>query len=148
MGLDERRDPGSCPFHFSSNRRHTRCLSTGVQTCALPICGGRANLTNVGDHRHLVEAFGPGGRFLYSAFSRFDNVSLISLMEEIGIAVKEEDHGRIFPLSNSAVDVVQALENALLAAGAEIRKNTPVLGLRFTLAPADGKPSVAGLMIQ
>ena len=110
--------------------------------------GGRANLTNVGDHRHLVDAFGPGGRFLYSAFSRFDNVSLIRLMEEIGIAVKEEDHGRIFPLSNSAVDVVLALENALLAAGAEIRRNSPVLGLLFTPAAEGGMPAVTGLAVQ
>src|SRR3546814_1089386 len=30
-----------CYFFFSSRRRHTRCaLVTGVQTCALPICGG------------------------------------------------------------------------------------------------------------
>src|SRR3546814_6190171 len=30
-------------FFFSSRRRHTRCaLVTGVQTCALPICPGRA----------------------------------------------------------------------------------------------------------
>src|SRR3546814_3408974 len=32
-----------CSFFFSSRRRHTRCaLVTGVQTCALPICGAEA----------------------------------------------------------------------------------------------------------
>src|SRR3546814_9262997 len=33
-------------FFFSSRRRHTRCaLVTGVQTCALPICGARQSVT-------------------------------------------------------------------------------------------------------
>src|SRR3546814_8733303 len=40
MSLSCRSYSDSCSFFFSSRRRHTRCaLVTGVQTCALPICG-------------------------------------------------------------------------------------------------------------
>src|SRR3546814_439711 len=53
-------------FFFSSRRRHTRCaLVTGVQTCALPICGGRILfVTSLADngpgtYRACVEASGP-----------------------------------------------------------------------------------------
>src|SRR3546814_7643641 len=56
-----------CFFFFSSRRRHTRCaLVTGVQTCALPICGergGDAARSDPGDAAdHDVGAAGPGDR--------------------------------------------------------------------------------------
>ncbi len=107
--------------------------------------GGRANLTNLGDHRHLADAFGKPGRFLFSALSKFDNRSLIRLMEEIGVKVKEEDHGRIFPVSDSAKQVVDALERALLAAGATIHKNMPVEGLLVERAATNAPTTVTGL---
>src|SRR3546814_3288806 len=40
-------------FFFSSRRRHTRCaLVTGVQTCALPICGGRYGSPTLREQRN------------------------------------------------------------------------------------------------
>lgn len=111
--------------------------------------GGRANLTNVGDHRHIADAFGRDGRFLYSALTRFDNDSLVRLLAEIGVQVKVEDHGRIFPVTDSAKSVVDAMERALLSLGVEIRMNSAVAGLVMA-AKAEGAgelPVVKGLRI-
>src|SRR3546814_11592707 len=59
----------NCIFFFSSRRRHTRCaLVTGVQTCALPICGASYDrfrnrvMFPIGDRRGRIIAF--GGRAL------------------------------------------------------------------------------------
>ena len=69
----------------------------------------------------------PGnGRFLYSAFSEFSNEDIISFFENLGIALKEEDHGRMFPVSNRAMDVVEALLNQMKRLDVQIRTSTTV----------------------
>ncbi|GAE92881.1 dehydrogenases [Gracilibacillus boraciitolerans JCM 21714] len=74
----------------------------------------------------------PGnGRFLYSAFSTFDNYDIIDYFEGLGVPLKEEDHGRMFPLSNKSSDVVNALLNQLDEWNVSVRKNTSVNTINF-----------------
>src|SRR5699024_9809060 len=69
----------------------------------------------------------PGnGKFLYSPFSTFDNESIIDFFESRDVNLKEEDHGRMFPVSNRAQDVVDALVKAIKDNGVEIRQETTV----------------------
>src|SRR5690625_549679 len=48
--------------------------------------GGRCNITNTGDVRHLVESFPGNGRFLYSAFQSYTNDDVIQLLADEGVA--------------------------------------------------------------
>ena len=59
--------------------------------------GGRCNVTNNGTIDDLMEGIPGNGRFLYSVFSQFDNHDIIRFFEENGVALKVEDHGRVFP---------------------------------------------------
>ncbi len=72
---------------------------------------GRCNVTNdCGDIRTLVEAVPANGRFLYSAFSAFMPADTIAFFENAGVPLKTERGGRVFPQSDKAMDIADALE--------------------------------------
>ncbi|WP_027964202.1 NAD(P)/FAD-dependent oxidoreductase [Halalkalibacillus halophilus] len=71
--------------------------------------GGRCNVTNVLPDEELIDHIPGNGRFLYSPFSTFNNQSIIDYFESLGVNLKEEDKGRMFPVSDSAKTVVQTL---------------------------------------
>lgn len=71
--------------------------------------GGRCNVTNRLPLEEIVKNIPGNGRFLYGPFSVFNNEDIISFFEGLGVPLKEEDHGRMFPVSNKAKDVVNAL---------------------------------------
>ncbi len=75
--------------------------------------GGRCNVTNRLPQEEVIKHIPGNGKFLYSAFSIFNNYDIIDFFENMGIRLKEEDHGRMFPVSNSAQSVVNALINRL-----------------------------------
>ncbi|MFD1019104.1 BaiN/RdsA family NAD(P)/FAD-dependent oxidoreductase [Thalassobacillus hwangdonensis] len=93
--------------------------------------GGRCNVTNRLPKEEVIKHIPGNGKFLYSAFSVFDNYDIIDFFENLGVALKEEDHGRMFPASNKAKDVVQALLNRLDELGVDIRTNTPVEAIHY-----------------
>ncbi|TBL71193.1 NAD(P)/FAD-dependent oxidoreductase [Paenibacillus thalictri] len=88
--------------------------------------GGRCNVTNAGDLDEIVKHIPGNGRFLYSAFSTFSNYDIIDFFENMGISLKEEDRGRMFPVSDKAKSVVDALVGRVRAQGVEIKVNSPV----------------------
>ena len=88
--------------------------------------GGRCNVTNRLPIEELIKHLPGNGKFLYSAFSIFSNEDIIAYFEKMGIALKEEDHGRMFPVSNKAQSVVDALLAKLAALHVSILTNTPV----------------------
>jgi len=90
---------------------------------------GRCNLTNIASREVFISHFGPQGRFLNNAFGRFFSEDLRALLERFGVPTKVERGGRVFPLSDQAVDVVIALERYMRTNRVEIRLNTPVRGL-------------------
>ncbi len=63
--------------------------------------GGRCNVTNRLPIDEIIKHIPGNGRFLYSAFSLFNNEDIITFFEKLGIELKEEDHGRMFPVSTS-----------------------------------------------
>ncbi|WP_215147300.1 NAD(P)/FAD-dependent oxidoreductase [Exiguobacterium sp. s91] len=93
--------------------------------------GGRCNVTNRKPLDELVQSIPGNGRFLYSAFSQFNNESIIELFEGFGVALKEEDNGRMFPVSDKAADVVRVLIDQIRAHGAEIQTDAQVATLDF-----------------
>lgn len=73
----------------------------------------RCNLTNSCDLETFIRAFGPNGRFLYSAFNRFFREELIDFLNKRGVETKTERGGRVFPASDKARDVVAAFKSYL-----------------------------------
>lgn len=93
--------------------------------------GGRCNVTNRLPIDEIVKHIPGNGRFLYSAFSVFNNEDIIRFFENLGVKLKEEDHGRMFPASNDAKSVVNALLNRLKELGVTIRTNSPVEDINY-----------------
>ena len=91
--------------------------------------GGRCNVTNRLPIDEIVKNIPGNGRFLYSPFTVYNNEDIIVFFENLGVALKEEDHGRMFPVSNRAQDVVDAMLKELDRLKVEIRQNTPVAKL-------------------
>ena len=90
---------------------------------------GRGNVTNTAAIEEFVAAFGPTGKFLYGAFSRFSNDDLISLLDRLGVPTKIERGGRVFPRSDRAADVADALERWLRDLKVDIRLGTTAKSL-------------------
>ena len=73
---------------------------------------GRCNVTNNCDIETLIANIPKNPRFLYSAFSVFSPDDVMSFFKENGVPLKTERGNRVFPVSDKAVDIVDALVNA------------------------------------
>src|SRR4051812_11361164 len=93
--------------------------------------GGRCNVTNRLPIDELIKHIPGNGRFLHSAFSLFNNEDIILFFKKLGIELKEEDHGRMFPISNKAQSVVDALLNRLSDLHVKIKINSPVKKIEY-----------------
>jgi len=98
---------------------------------------GRCNLTNSAEMREFIARFGPSGRFLRQAFSRFFNNDLMDFFEDLGLKLVTERGGRVFPASGQAGDVLRALRQWLQQCGVEVQTSATVEGLVVT----DGRVS-------
>ena len=84
---------------------------------------GRCNVTNnCTELDELIENVPQNGRFLYSAFSNFMPSDTMELFEDMGVPLKTERGGRVFPVSDKAVDIVDALVSFATDDGAQIVK--------------------------
>jgi predicted Rossmann fold flavoprotein len=91
--------------------------------------GTRCNITQATDNRGIVSAFGPGGRFLHSPLAALGVEETVALFEAEGVPTKVEDTGKIFPVSNRAIDVLAALLRRLERSGAKLALGEPVLDI-------------------
>ena len=76
---------------------------------------GRCNVTNNADLETLLANTPKNGKFLYSAFSRFDGRDAMAFFEKLGVPLKTERGNRVFPVSDRAFDISGALERRLKA---------------------------------
>jgi predicted Rossmann fold flavoprotein len=74
---------------------------------------GRCNLTNSCDVRTFLDSVPTNGRFLYGALSAFSPDDTMDLFEKIGLPLKTERGNRVFPISDRAADVAEALSSFL-----------------------------------
>lgn len=88
--------------------------------------GTRCNITHNCDNAGIIKAFGRNGRFLHSALAALPPPEVINMIEAAGVATKVEDTGKIFPVSNRAIDVRDALVNMAIDSGAKIEPESPV----------------------
>jgi len=82
--------------------------------------GGRCNVTNNKEPSELIRFIPGNGRFLHSVLSRFGSREIAEFFVELGIGLKEEDHGRMFPSTDKAKTVVDALLREVRSCGVEI----------------------------
>ncbi|NLB37491.1 MAG: NAD(P)/FAD-dependent oxidoreductase [Clostridiales bacterium] len=82
---------------------------------------GRRNVTNKCDSvQDIISNFPVNGRFLFSALNSFMPADTIAFFESAGIKLKVERGNRVFPVSDKAVDIVDALTDFALSNGARI----------------------------
>lgn len=94
--------------------------------------GGRCNFTHTGDIDGFVRAYGKKGRFLKPSLHSFSNLDLIDYFEKKKIHHKAEKDGCIFPKSNRAADIVNALKNDLANTSAQILYGRAVKNITYS----------------
>ncbi len=94
--------------------------------------GGRCNVTNRMPIDELIAHIPGNGRFMHSPFSVFNNEDIIRFFEGLGISLKEEDRGRMFPVTDKASTVVKTLLNQVSKLGVDIRTNKAVKTIDFS----------------
>ena len=88
--------------------------------------------------RSIANAFGEGGRFLGPSLRALSVEATIALFEGEGVATKVEGNGKVFPVSDRAVDVLDALVRRLDRSGATLRSDCPALGVEPEPDGSDG----------
>ena len=106
-------------YSASQNLDKNECEITVVEKNSRParkvmITGkGRCNVTNNCDTNTLIANTAKNGKFLYSAFNNFNSQDTMNFFENHGVALKTERGNRVFPVSDKAVDIVDALVKAV-----------------------------------
>jgi predicted Rossmann fold flavoprotein len=100
--------------------------------------GTRCNITHACDNRGIVAAFGKNGKFLHSSLAQFGVQETLDFFHTEGVATKVEETGKIFPVSDRASDVLDALVRRLERSGAVLSLEEPLIdvqreGLCFVL---------------
>lgn len=85
---------------------------------------GRCNLTNDCDLDTLMQNIPCGGRFLYSAFAACSPQDVMAYFESLGVRLKVERGNRVFPVSDQAAEIVNALYDEMKRTGVEIISGT------------------------
>ncbi|MCD7788388.1 MAG: NAD(P)/FAD-dependent oxidoreductase [Firmicutes bacterium] len=79
--------------------------------------GGRCNLTNLCGVSEFLAHVVRSPKFLYSSLSAFAPKDTMSFFENLGVQLKVEDEGRVFPVSDKAADIVNALYDLCVSRG-------------------------------
>jgi hypothetical protein len=118
-------------IHAAERGRRVLLLEKGKKPGVKILMSGgtRCNITHDCDNRGIVEAFGPNGKFLHSALAAFGVRDTIAFFNGEGVATKVEDTGKIFPVSDRALDVLDALLRRLHRSGATLSTLEAVRGL-------------------
>jgi len=106
----------------------------------------RCNVTNARDMDDFIAMYGANGRFLYRAFSRFFRDELLKLLKRYGVATQQEEDGRIFPASNNAQDVVEALRCFMADHGVQVHADTRATGIQIAQGRVTGVMTDQGII--
>lgn len=87
---------------------------------------GRCNITNASDMSEFIKNTPGNGKFLYGAYERFTNEDLLQLLHDAGLETKVERGGRVFPASDSALDVRNTFMKLMKHYGVDVHLEEPV----------------------
>ena len=108
--------------------------------------GGRCNLTNAEfDTRKFLEKFKDSDKFLFSTFSRFGIKETLDFFHRLGVETKIENEQRVFPVSDNAKTVFDALLKYLKKNKVEIILNSTVSDI---LISKEGKNKISGIKLK
>ena len=108
---------------------------------------GRCNLTNSCDEESFFQSVVTNPKFLYSAFYGYTNQDTIAFFESLGLKVKEERGGRIFPVSDHSSDVIRVMEKRLRELDVKIHLNSQVQEILTGEAETEGR-KVQGAILE
>lgn len=87
---------------------------------------GRCNITNACDMSDFIKNTPGNGKFLYGAYERFTNEDLLQLLHDAGLETKVERGDRVFPASDSALDVRNTFMKLMKHYGVDVHLEEPV----------------------
>ncbi len=87
---------------------------------------GRCNITNVENVSDFIGHYPGNGRFLHGILRGFDNIALREFFEGYGVETKVERGGRVFPVSDDAEKIVEALATFLTDMGVKVQSGIAV----------------------
>lgn len=82
---------------------------------------GRCNVTNNAPISEVIENINGKKGFLYSALSRFSPADTVAFFENLGVRLKTERGNRVFPETDRALDIVNAMRSFVRASGVEVK---------------------------
>ena len=82
---------------------------------------GRCNVTNNSNNSNIMKNIPTNSRFLYSALAGFSAYDTIDFFEGLGVPLKTERGNRVFPVSDKASDIVNALKDRMSALGVTVK---------------------------
>lgn len=106
---------------------------------------GRCNLTNDCDNEEFLQNVPTNPRFLYAALSAFDTQDTKAYFEALGVPLKVERGKRVFPVSDKAADVVEALVRHIRELGVQIEYGR--VSAILTEDSESGKSTVRGVRV-
>jgi predicted Rossmann fold flavoprotein len=120
-------------IHAAERGRRVLLLEKGKKAGVKILMSGgtRCNITHDCDARGIVAAFGPNGKFLHSPLAALGPRETVEFFEAAGVRTKIEETGKVFPVSNRAVDILQALLRRLARSGATLALNEPVRAVQL-----------------
>lgn len=104
--------------------------------------GGRCNVTNNRPESEIIAHIPGNGRFLHGAFHQFSQYDIMNFFTSKGVALKEEDHGRMFPVTNKAKTILETFIEELENQKVTVRTDATVEKILF-----DSKNAVTGLKL-
>ena len=87
---------------------------------------GRCNLTNAAEFAEVIKNIPGNGKFLFSALKNFSTADTVNFFESLGVKTKVERGNRVFPESDDAKEVIDALTKKMALVGVEVKTNSPV----------------------
>lgn len=104
---------------------------------------GRCNVTNDCDRQEFLKNVISNPKFLYAAINNFDTSDTKDFFKGLGVELKTERGRRVFPVSDKAADIVNALKKAVRECGGKI-KHEKVISLSVESSRVTGLSTVAG----
>lgn len=109
--------------------------------------GGKCNITHDGEIEDVLRAFRPNeARFIRPACYRFTNKEIVEVLTDRGLRVYTRPDGRIFPVDQTAKDVVAILRWYLNEVGVQMRFNTPAVAIESDGDGVSGVRIASGLV--
>ena len=110
--------------------------------------GGRCNVTNAEfDNRKLLSKFGDDGKYLFSAFSQWDVEKTLDFFHSRNMETKIENENRVFPKSNKAQSVFDALYEAMQENKVKIMADSPVREILIENNKITGVRTSSGIIL-